>query len=80
MGIQEIGTEEDTREVSVDFLGTELGWKDADGLEFQRVHQIGKWDPSNGKPRQIIACFLRYPDLEKVMFNARNLKEKTFSG
>ena len=61
-------------------MGTELGLKDADGLELQRVHQIGKWDPFNGKPRQIIACFLRYPDLEKVMFNARNLKEKTFSG
>ena len=77
-GIQEVGAEEDTREVLVDFFRTELGLEDADGLEFQRVHRIGKWDPSDRKSRQIIARFLRYPDREKVMFNARKLKGKDF--
>ena len=31
-GIQEVGAEEDTRKVLVDFLRTELGLEDADGL------------------------------------------------
>jgi len=43
-------------------LKTELGMEDADELEFQRVHWIGKWSSSDGKPRQIIARFLKYPD------------------
>ena len=41
-GIQEVGAEEDTREVLVNFFRTELGLEDADGSEFQRVHRIGK--------------------------------------
>ncbi|XP_022788170.1 uncharacterized protein LOC111328076 [Stylophora pistillata] len=76
--IQEVGAEEDTKKVLVNFLRTELGLEDVDGLEFQRVHRIGKRDPSDGKPRQIIVRFLRYPDREKVMFNARKLKGKDF--
>ena len=78
-GIQEADTaEEDTREVLVDFLKTKLDIKDADALEFQRVHRIGKRDDSDDKPRQIIARFLRYPDREKVMSNARKLKGQGF--
>ncbi|PFX11558.1 hypothetical protein AWC38_SpisGene24660, partial [Stylophora pistillata] len=53
-GIQEVGAEEDTKEGLVNFLRTDLGLEDADGLESQRAHQIGKRDPSNGKPRKII--------------------------
>ena len=78
-GIKEAGTtEEDTREVLVDFLKMELGIEDADEVEFQRVHRIGKRDSPDGKPRQIIARFLRYPDREKIMSNARKLKGKGF--
>ena len=61
MGIQEIGTEEDTREVSVDFLGTELGFKDADGLEFQRVHQIEKVGPLQWKTQTDYCMFPEIP-------------------
>ena len=78
-GIQEADTaEEDTRKVLVNFMKTKLDMKNADELEFQRVHRIGKRDPSDGKPRQIIARFLRYPDREKVMSNARKLKGMGF--
>ena len=74
-GIKE-ENEEDTREVLVDFLKTELGIGDAEDLEFQRAHRIGKQSSPTGKPRQIIARFLRYPDREEVMSNARKLKGK----
>ncbi|XP_078351848.1 uncharacterized protein LOC144636502 [Oculina patagonica] len=78
--IEEAGTaEEDTREVLVDFLKAELGMENADEIEFQRVHRIGKRpDSIDEKPRQIIARFLRYPDREKIMSNARKLKGKGF--
>lgn len=67
-GIKEAATaEEDTREVLVDFLKTELGMEDAGELEFQRVHRIGKRSSSDGKPRQAIARFLRYPDRNMIM-------------
>ena len=39
---------------------------------------IGKPSSPTGKPRQIIARFLRYPDREEVMSNARKLKGKDF--
>jgi len=48
-------SEEETREILVDFLKTELGMEDANGLEFQRMHRIGKRRSSDGKPRHIIA-------------------------
>ena len=47
-------------------------------MEFQRVHRLGKQNPSSGKPRQIIARFLRYPDREEVMANAKKLKGKNY--
>ena len=78
-GIKEAAvSEEDTREILVDFLKTELGMEDANELEFQRVHWIGKRRSSDGKPRQIIARFLKYPDREAIMSNARKLKGKDF--
>ena len=43
-------------------------------MEFQRIHRVGKKNTSSGKPRQIIARFLRYPDREEVMSNAKKLK------
>lgn len=78
-GIKEAASEqEDTKEVLVEFLKTELGIEAADDIEFQRIHRIGKRDSFNGKPRQIIARFLRYPDREMIMSNARKLKGKSF--
>ena len=41
---------EETREVLVDFLKTELGMEDANDLEFQRVHRVGKQNSSTGNP------------------------------
>ena len=43
-------TEEDAREVFVGFLKTELGMENADQIEFQKVHRVGKRVSSNGKP------------------------------
>ena len=70
--------EEDAREVLVGFLKTELGMENANQIEFQRVHRVGKRVSSNGKPRQLIARFLKYPQREQVMSNARKLKGKNF--
>ena len=75
---EEADTEEDAREVLVGFLKTELGMENADQIEFQRVHRVGKRVSSSGKPRQIIARFLKYPQREEVMSNARKLKGKNF--
>ena len=78
-GIKEAATaQEDTKEALVEFLKTELGIEAADDIEFQRIHQIGKRSSSAGKPRHIIARFLRYPDREMIMSNARKLKGKSF--
>ena len=77
-GIKEEADKEDAREVLVGFLKTELGMENADQIEFQRVHRVGKRVSSSGKPRQIIARFLKYPQREEVMSNARKLKGKNF--
>jgi len=69
---------EDTRQVLIDFLQSELGIDDASDIEFQRVHRIGRFNQRAPKPRQIMAGFLRYPDCERVMSNARKLKGKNF--
>lgn len=69
---------EDTRQVLTDFLMSELGIDDANEIEFQRIHRIGPFNQEASKPRQIIARFLRYPDRERVMSNARRLKGKGF--
>ena len=60
------------------FMESELGIDDASEIEFQRVHRIGPYNQQAPKPRQIIARFLRYPDRERVMSNARKLKGKKF--
>ena len=52
--------------------------EDSNELQFQRVQRIGKRRSSNGKPRQIMARFLKYPDREAIMSNARKLKGKDF--
>ena len=50
---------ENSREVLVDFFKTNLGIDDAESIELQRVHRIGKYDSEQTKPRQMIARFLR---------------------
>lgn len=45
-------------------------------MEFQRIHRVGKKNTSSGKPRQIIARFLRYPDREEVKKMQRFRKAK----
>jgi len=50
----------------------------ADSFEFQRVHRIGRCNTSEGKQRQIIARFSRYPDRENVMSRVNELKGKEF--
>lgn len=71
--------QEDMNEVLVEFLKMELGTKAADDIELQRIHWIGKRSSSDGKPRQIIARFLRYPNREMIMTNVTKLKGKRFA-
>ncbi|KAK2564034.1 hypothetical protein P5673_012249 [Acropora cervicornis] len=47
---EESGMEKDAREVLVGFLKTELGMENADEIELQRIHRVGKRSHSNGKP------------------------------
>ena len=69
---------EGTRQVLISFLQSKLGIDDASDIEFQRVHRIGPFNQQAPKPHQVIARFLRYPDRERVMSNARKLKGKKF--
>ena len=54
----------------------ELDISEADTIEFQRIHRIGRHNPSQDKPRPIIARFLRYSDRELVMSRAKKLRGK----
>jgi len=65
-------------QVLIDFLRSELDIDDDSDIELQRVHRIGSFNQQAPEPRQIIARFLRYPDRERVMSNARKLKGKKF--
>ena len=47
------------------------------GIEFQRVHRMGKPRSANGNgSRTIIARFFRYSDRERVFKCGRRLKDK----
>ena len=54
---------EDT-EVLRSFLERDLGYADARSVELQRVHRNGKG--KDGKPRPILARFLRYKDVQAI--------------
>ena len=56
--------QENTKEVLAEFLSKQLGIDNPNGIEYQRVHRIGK---KGDRPRMIIARFLRYADREKIM-------------
>ncbi|KAL9970396.1 hypothetical protein ACROYT_G022766 [Oculina patagonica] len=67
---------EDTRQVLVDFMERVLGIEDAQNVEFQRVHRMGKPKVVGGNVcRTIIARFLRFPDRERVLKCGRKLKD-----
>ena len=67
---------ENTEEVLRDFLETELGHKDAKSVEIQIVHRLGK--KKEGKPRPIIARFLRYKDCEEILTLGSRLRGTNF--
>ncbi|XP_068716901.1 uncharacterized protein [Montipora capricornis] len=68
---------EDTESVLRIFLETELGYKDANTVEIQRVHRLGK-KRDEEKPRPIIARFLRYKDCEEILSMGFRLRGSTF--
>ncbi|XP_073228571.1 uncharacterized protein [Porites lutea] len=62
-----------TIDVLCEFLHNVLGFRDPKrNMEFQRVHRIGK--SVRGKPRPILARFLRYQDRETVLRAGFELK------
>ena len=70
---------EDTRKVLVNFIEDALGIEDAKGIEFQRVHRMGKPRTVSGNgSRTIIARFLRYSDRERAFKCGRKLKDTNF--
>ena len=70
---------EDTRQVLVDFMQSVLGIEDAQDIQFQRVHRMGKPKLIEGYScRMIIARFLRFPDRERVLKRGRKLKDTSY--
>ena len=49
-------------------------------IEFQRVHRLGKRSDKKGKPRVIIARFLRYTDREAVFSLRASLDKESEVG
>ena len=68
---------EDTESVLRVFLDMELGYKDANTVEIQRVHRLGK-KRDEEKPRPIIARFLRYKNCEEILSMGSRLRGSTF--
>ena len=68
---------EDTESVLRAFLEMELGYKDANTVEIQRVHRLGK-KRDEEKPRPIIARFLRYKNCEEILSMGSRLRGSTF--
>ena len=62
---------EDTEEILRD-----LGYVDAQSVEFQRVHRTGK--TKDGNPRPILARFLRYKDVQNIFSLGHRLKGSKF--
>lgn len=67
---------EDTEEALRAFLQNELGYVDANTVEIQRVHRLGK--EKNDAPRPILARFLRSKDAEKILSLGVRLKDTNF--
>ena len=75
-GIGEEKEDGDCRNVLKSFLEQQCGVQ-PDGIEFQRVHRIGKRH-EDGSPRAIIARFLRYSDRELVFSKTKLLKDSGY--
>ena len=67
---------EDTEEKLRSFLSENLEMNDVDGIEIQRVHRNGK--SFNGNPRPILARFVRYKDVEKILSRGKMLKGSNY--
>ena len=80
MNIEEFGAtagrSEDTEEVLRTFLERDLGYMEATSVEIQRVHRVGK--SKDGKPRPILARFLRYKDCQQIFALGHRLKDTDF--
>ena len=75
-GIPECTTgAENTFEVMRKFLKEELDLENAENIEFQRAHRIGK--KKMGEARPVIVRFLRFPERELVFRKARELESDT---
>ena len=68
---------ENTEAILRGFLETELGYKDANTVEIQRVHRLGR-KQEGGKPRSMIALFLRYKDCERIRSLGSRLRGSNF--
>ena len=68
--------QEDTEHLLRTFLQKELGYKDANHVEIQRVHRLNK--KKDAKPRPIIARFLRYKDCEQILSLGHRLKSTDY--
>lgn len=73
---EDTSSKEDTEMVLRSFIERELGCSDAADIEIQRVHRLGK--SKEGKPRPILARFLKYKDCEKLFSHGHRLRETTF--
>ena len=67
---------EDTELVLRSFLERELGYMDAASVEIQRVHRFGK--KKEGKPRPILARFLRFKDCQSMLVLGPRLRETNY--
>ena len=75
-GIPESNTgAENTFEVMRNFLKEELDMENAENIEFQRAHRIGK--KKTGEARPVIVHFLRFPERELLFRKARELESNT---
>ena len=70
------GCSEDTEEVLRTFLERDLGYMEATSVEIQRIHRVGK--SKDGKPRPILARFLRYKDCQQIFALGHRLKDTDF--
>ncbi|KAL9983207.1 hypothetical protein ACROYT_G005346 [Oculina patagonica] len=68
---------EDTEEVLRSFLEKQLGNHDANSVEIQRVHRLGR-KKEDGGARPILARFLRFKDCEKILGLGSRLRGTNF--
>ena len=66
---------QNTFSVMHNFLKEELNLENAENIEFQRAHRIGKKKP--GETRPVIVRFLKFPEREMVFRRARELEGET---